>query len=324
MVRRLIALGGGVLVLILIVVAFRGCLQARKERAIKNFVSDAGAVMGESDQVGQDFFGLLDNSSGRSPLEYEAEVKSFRGASETLYDRAQNLDAPGELNGAKSALILTLQLRRNGLTEVGDNIGQALGEENAVDAQQAVADQMKLLVASDAVCSGVALPEIVTVVDQEGVAGGETTDIPCMFVPEPVEQWLDDSAISDAFSQVTGDTATTPGLHGLELVTTKVGDVDLTEGTPATVPSANPELTVEVTNGGESEETDVNVTAVVGGDELTASIPTVGAGETTEVNIPISPIPASGEQTTIEVTVEPVPGEELTDNNSASYTVTFE
>ena len=57
--RRLIAVGAGLLLLFIIVLGFRSCVQARKERAIKNFVSDVGSLMNESSQVGQDFFGLL-------------------------------------------------------------------------------------------------------------------------------------------------------------------------------------------------------------------------------------------------------------------------
>ncbi len=327
LVRRLIAAGGAVLLLILIVLGFRGCLEARKERAIKNFISDSGALMGESEQTGQDFFGLLNDSGGATALEYEAQIKSYRGASETLFERAQNLDAPDELADGKQSLVTTLQLRRNGLTEIGNQIGTALGQENATEAQQSIVDQMRLLFASDAVCTGVALPEIVDVAEKEGVTtdDGEPINLPCAFVADPPESWLELDKITESLSQVTGESTTaTPGLHGLELVSTSIGDTTLDPGVPATASSASAELVVEVTNGGESEETDVAVDVTVGDTELSETIPRIGAGETTEVKIPISPLPPSGEQSTVEVNIEPVAGEELTDNNSSTYTVTFE
>ncbi len=301
MMRRLVAVGAGGLLLILLVLAFRGCLDARKERAIRNFTSDVGALMAESEQVGTDFFGLLQDSGGRTALEYEAEVKSFRGASETLYDRAQELDAPDDLAKAKANLVLTLELRRNALTAIGNNIGPALGKENATDAQKAISDQMKLLFASDQVCTGVAVLEIARVTEEEGVsASGEApfTAEQCEFVPEPAEEWLDLTTVTDALGQVTGDEPSTSGIHGLEIVQTSIGGTQLLPDTDVTVSAADPTLTIEILNGGESEESDINVSVTVGDTDLPQTIPTIGAQESIELEIPITPVPSSGEQLT--------------------------
>jgi hypothetical protein len=42
------------------------------------------------------------------------------------------------------------------------------------------------------------------------------------------------------------------------------------------------------------------------------------------VRIPIEPDPPAGETLTLEVAVTPVPGEEIEDNNTETYQVTFE
>ena len=52
------------------------------------------------------------------------------------------------------------------------------------------------------------------------------------------------------------------------------------------------------------------------------SIETIGAGETSVVSIPLTPTP-SGEAT-LEVKVDTVPGEQVSENNEASFTVVFE
>ena len=52
-------------------------------------------------------------------------------------------------------------------------------------------------------------------------------------------------------------------------------------------------------------------------------IPQIGPGATQEAKIPITPKPATGSPVTINVTVQAVPGEQITDNNKATYTVTF-
>ena len=79
---------------------------------------------------------------------------------------------------------------------------------------------------------------------------------------------------------------------------------------------------MEVENQGESTENDVDVTVAAGGTELQESIESIGAAETGVVSIPLTPTP-SGE-TTLEVKVDTVPGEQVSDNNEASFTVLFE
>jgi hypothetical protein len=326
LVRRLIAVGFGVLFLILVVIAFRGCLNARKERAIKQFMSDTSSLVTESNNLGSDFFGLLNDPGGRTALEYGTQVKSYRGGAETQYSRAKSIGTPGEMSQAKQALVVAMQLRRNALGVIADNIDTALGKEGAIDAQKTISDQMKLLYASDQVVSGVLAPAAAAALSDAGISNGSFEPLPTTtFVPEPAEQWLDETKITDALSQVSGvSTATTPGTHGMALISTKIGDTQLVPGTPVTVPSANPTLNIDVQNSGDSEESDVVVDVTVGSTNLSQTIPRIGAGETQTVKIPITPLPNSGEQSSINVTIESVPGEQVESNNSSTYTVTFQ
>ena len=63
LVRRLIGVGVGVAFLILIVIGFRGCLEARSDRALRNYDSDVATIMQQSEQSGKDFFNLLNGST---------------------------------------------------------------------------------------------------------------------------------------------------------------------------------------------------------------------------------------------------------------------
>ena len=87
-----------------------------------------------------------------------------------------------------------------------------------------------------------------------------------------------------------------------------------TEGTP--------EVEVEVQNQGESTENGVTVSVTAGGNTLRESISTIPAGETASATIALTPAPKG--TVNLEVDVEPVPGEQVADNNKASYTVEFE
>src|SRR5215217_4712154 len=63
LVRRLIGVGVGLGFLILIVIAFRGCLEARSDRALRNYSSSVASIMQQSEQSGKSFFDLLNSPS---------------------------------------------------------------------------------------------------------------------------------------------------------------------------------------------------------------------------------------------------------------------
>jgi subtilase family serine protease len=79
---------------------------------------------------------------------------------------------------------------------------------------------------------------------------------------------------------------------------------------------------VQVQNQGESTENGVTVSVTVNGETLQQDISSIEAGATETVTIPLTPAPTG--EVTLEVEAEPVPGEEVSENNEASYTVVFE
>src|SRR5215208_4299802 len=113
LVRRLIGVGVGLAFLILVVIAFRGCLEARSDRALRNYDSDVATIMQQSEQSGTDFFQLLSSPSSSSSVDVQNQVFAQRDASSTLLDRAEGLDTPGQMDDAQSAVEQTLTLRRN-------------------------------------------------------------------------------------------------------------------------------------------------------------------------------------------------------------------
>ena len=146
---------------------------------------------------------------------------------------------------------------------------------------------------------------------------------PSKFLPD--DSWLDKTKVEDALGQVSGtSTSATPGVHGLGLIQTSANGQALTEGTAATISAGgSPELDVQVQNQGDSTETGVTVSVTVGGGQpIDQSISSIAAGETQTVKIPITPAPSG--QVKLDVEVQPVAGEQVTDNNKASYTVTFQ
>ena len=324
LVRRLIAVGGGLVLLFLFILGFRACLESRHDRALKTYVRDVQQITDESKQVSDDFFGLLENPRNLTPLDYESEIKSHRAAVESLTSRASGLDAPGGMGKAKQALVTTMDLRRDGLTAISDNVATALGKEKRQEATQKITDAMQSFQASDVVYARLSVPEMVNTLNREAVGG--VTIPTSKFLPSL--DWLELATVQEALGRVSGGQASTPGVHGVGLVQASIGGVVLEEGAANTVSSGGtPEISIQVQNQGESEETDVSVTvSITGGSspiDLDRPIARFGPGETATVTIPISPRPPSGRQVTVNVEVAPVPGEQVQDNNRASYTVTF-
>lgn len=319
--RRAIAVGFGVLILILIVLGVRGCLNARKERALENYGRDVAAIMDQSSQSAKSFFGLLEDPKSLSALDYENEIKGIRGAADSLLTRVENLDTPDEMSTGQRNLVLSLQLRSVALTEIADRIATALGAEGRERAIGAIANQMQTLLASDVVYRQLAKPEIERVLADEEIEG--VTIPESEFLPDL--GWLDETRIDSGLSLVSGATAAaTPGVHGLGLISTAANGSTLEEGVPVTIEAGGqPVLDVTVQNQGDSDESGVTVEVRVDeGQPIEETIDTIAAGETQTIQIPISPAP-SGE-VSLSVEVLPVPGEQVSSNNVATYTVTFQ
>jgi hypothetical protein len=208
LVRRLAAVGVGLLFLILIVVGIKGCLNARKERAIKDFGSNVSSLITESNQVGEAFFSGLGPTSSVDATEFGTQVKSYRSATESQYERLKSLSTPSEMANAKEALETTFELRRNAMGVIADNIDQAFAKEGAIDAQGNIADQMGLLFASDEVYTGIVLPEVDAAVKQQGISGFPTLPAPCTSTATPVTS-SGSSASSNGASSSSGSASST-------------------------------------------------------------------------------------------------------------------
>jgi CARDB protein len=323
--RRAVGVGVFIVILILIVLGIRGCLNARKQRGFENYVSDLNAIAAQSKQLSSDFFNRLNDPGNLTPLSFEAEVKADRGTAESLASRVDALSTPDELKSAQTELSLAFQLRRDALTGIADNISTALGKQGRVGAVNAIAGYMQYFLASDVLYQR-AQAQIDAGLQDQGINEKAPDSI---FLTDP-QRWLDPLQVSSALALVSGGKQASSGTHGLALyqTTVKPGNVSLDPNSPATISgSGPPEVDVQVQNQGDSEETDVGVSFQLTGGSQTisgeATIPRIAAGGIETASIPIQPAPDTGTQLTLEVTVQPVPGEQIADNNRSTYQVTF-
>ncbi len=329
MVRRTIAAGAGLIVLILLVLGVRGCLDARKERAIEDYADNAGVLVRESNGQSKELFALLEGSgSPDQAVDAQSKVNGFSVQSASIADRARELDVPDEVSNAQRYLLETLEFRRDGLARIADELPNALGDESRREGSEGVARQMQVFLASDVIYAGRFRPSLTEVLKDNDISG--VTVPASAFIPDI--EWLQPERVADAISEVRtgkpGDDSASGGLHGNGLVGVALGGVALVPGDSATVPvSGDLSFEVQVANQGDSTETDVNVKVTVGeGDDasdLEGPIDTIAAGETKAVTIPFDERPPTGQAVPIRVEVEAVPGEEKTDNNAQTYSVIF-
>jgi CARDB len=323
LVRRLIGVGVGLAFLILIVIGIRGCLEARSDRALRNYDSDVATIMQQSEQSGRDFFNLLNSTGGTSSsLDAQQEVLRQRDTSQTLLDRAHDIGVPGQMHDAQTAVIQTLTLRRDALSSIAQNVTQATARTQTTNAVKAISDAMGSLYASDVLWTQIGKPEIQNVLDDEGIDGAPLPN--GRFMPANATDFLNQTTLVTKLNALTGQTtSTTGGTHGLQLDSTTVGGQTLTPDSTNTVPSDSQEIDIAVTNSGDSDETGISVSVTLGGTQLTGQLQALSAGEQGTIKIPLTTKPTAGTETTLQVVVNPVQGEQLTQNNQSSYTVVF-
>jgi len=321
LLRRGLALGGGLLLLILIVLGIKGCLDARKDRALSDYARNVSQIVEETNQTSKAFFAKLDEPGGLSVTEFVNQVSADRSAMDGYAGRIDGLSAPGDMSHAQNALELVYELRASAMDKIADEMSTALGDVGSEKATLSISKQMQTLLSADVLYESVVRPEINGVLESNGIDGD---DVPKgAFLPEGTK-WLEESAVSSALESVSGSSsATTGGIHGLGLIGTSINGTELTaESTTSVLSEGTPEVEVQVQNQGGSTENGISVSVSVGGSTLSGTISSIAAGETETALIPLASAP-SGE-VTLEVDVATVPGEKVSDNNKASYNVLFE
>jgi hypothetical protein len=330
MVRRTIAIVGGVIVLILLVLLVRSCFNARKENAIKDYANNSAELLRASKVEGDGLFQLLQGEGGADrTTAIINQLNGYRAESATLVDRANRLDVPGDLNDAQNELLSVLELRRDGLADITDALRVALGDQNRREGSDDVAKQMQVFLASDVVDTLRYRKDLYDVLNEHDLSA---PDLPKKgFVPDI--EWLQPDFVADQVNALRtgsgGGGTATPGLHGNGIAAVSLGGVALAPGASGTSVQLTENLAfeVQVQNQGENTENDVTVTVTVGdggdADEREKTIDTIAPGEIQTVTIPLDKQPATGQNIPIKVTVKPVPGEQKTDNNTQESSVIF-
>jgi hypothetical protein len=332
--RQAVGLGALIVLAFVIVLGFKGCLDSRKDNALKDYNRNVTAVINDSDQsVGKPFFQRMSNGA-RNSQSLQVQINQLRLAADDDVKRAKAFAVPGDMGPAQRNLELVLNLRAEGLAKIADQIPGALGRgQTSEDAINKIAGEMQNFLSSDVVYAVRVAPLIKDALDKNGVKGQQIAG--SRFMTDV--SWLAPATVATRLGKSAGSTSSTsgtvaPGLHGHGLVGTSIGAVALNPEAPGVVNrvpwSSNPTITVKFANQGDNDESNVKVSVSVkatGGKAIPAT-KTIGqtkAKTESTVNIPLGAAPPAGAPTTLSVLIAKVPGEKKTDNNRSSYTVIF-
>jgi hypothetical protein len=332
MLRRVIGIGGAIVLLLLFGFGVKSCRDASKEQAFKDYNRDVGALVQESDDESKGLFDLL-NKGGQTPVELQNAVNGYASSAAQLVDRANNADHPGELDSAHRYLVETLEFRRDGLRGIANELPAALGDRGQ-EAVTGIAGYMQDFLASDVIYRQRFYPRLQDALRKEGLL--DTEKPPQSQFLDGVD-WLVPATVGDRITRIasggggtSGSGSVAPGLHGTGLGTVTVqpgGQVLAAGGTTQIKTAPNLSLEVQVMNQGENDEKNVKVRVTISGAgkkiELEETLPQIAAGQTKTVSVPLSSTPPAGRGVTIAVEILPVPGEEKTDNNKASFPAIF-
>jgi hypothetical protein len=326
-VRQAAFVGVFLLLAIVVVLGVKGCVSSQKENALKSYNRDVTSVITGSDRdVGQAFFKLLGNGSQRGQ-DLQVQVNQLRLAADEDARRARNFDVPDEMKAAHDKLLLTLDLRAEGLRKIAADLPTALGRgQPARTAVGRIAGNMQYFLASDVVYKARVAPLVKEGLDDAGVTGQRIADSQFMGNVS----WLSSTFVAQQIGASAGapNQPPAPGLHGHGLTSVAVGDNTLQPSPVVNRVPATGRVAFHVTfqNQGDNDENDVRVTVTVRGSGKTITarktVAQTKAGSAAEVDIPLGQTPPIG-TATVNVAVSPVRGEQKTDNNRQNYTVIF-
>jgi hypothetical protein len=321
-----------ILAVVLLVVGLRGCASSGKHAKYQGYIQDVRAIAKRSNQIGTDLNSAL-SATGIKESDLEAKVSSLAAQEQQEVAQAVQLKPPGPLQIEHDHLIEVLKLRASGLSRLADAFRQTATARNANTSGRLIADQARLLVASDVNWDFYFKEPTRLELQKQHIS--DIGNVPSStIIPNP--ELASTQAMTQVWRRVHGAaTGGTPsGKHGSALISvTALPDGKKLKASGAAsdnqiTASTDLAFQVAVQDSGAFQEFNVGVTLTIQKSPkpivLRKKIDVINAGETKTVtftNINLTNL--FGLPTTVKVDVQPVPGETVTSNNSADYKVIF-
>ncbi len=327
MMRRRIAAGVGVLVVIALVLIVSAIIAGQKASALEQYDRELNQLARQSEQqVGKPLFVALTGAGGKQAIDVEQQINELQREARQIAAHARGVSVPGEMAEAQRNLLLALQMRAEALGKISARMHAALGGQ-AKTAAASIAGAMEILLASDVIWSQRVVPLTQEALAAGGIHGLTTAGSRSL----PNLGWLSSET---ALTRITGKNASelgrpAPGTHGDALTGVAVGGNAL-QAEPAVnhlAGGANPTFAVTFQNTGENSESNTKVVVSVTSAGKTVSgsdtVEKTEPGQTANAEVHLSGV-GTGVYSKIEAKIEAVPGETNLENNKAAYLAVFE
>ena len=321
-----------ILAVVLFVVLVRGCASNSKHDRYANYIGDVRRIAKDSTGIGKELNDTL-AATGIKESQLEAKLQGLAAQQQQEVAQARSVDPPGPLRVEHDHLIEVLQLRASALTRLAEGFRQTATAKDATTAGRLIADQARLLLASDVNWDVYFKEPTQAELERQNIRDiGGVPDSNVFPNPDLASTQAMMVVWQRVHGAATGGAAS--GKHGSALGPVKAlpdGKTLVAGGSASQneiTASTDLAFQVSVEDSGDFQEFNVGVTLTIQKSPkpivLRKKIPVINAGETKTVtftNIDINGL--FGLPTTIKVDVEPVPGETTTTNNSAEYRVIF-
>jgi hypothetical protein len=332
MVRRVGLAAVVIIAIILIAVLVNSCETSARNSALKDYNNSVASLNARSVQTGGNFFKVL--SGGTSdPTSLQQGLAQAAGDANTELNNAKGLSTPDEVKSAQQHFVDALQMRKDGMTNIANEVQPALQSQTSQNAVNTIAAEMARFYASDVLYKDYTVPQIVGALRAAGITvgglGGQQLNS-SQFLPSI--QWLDPTHVASVLHVTLPASAggqpqhIAPGAHGHAMQSVSVGGSTLsTLGTNSVPASPPPTFTCIFTNDGQNNETNVVVKVSVAGTSISGqtTIPQTVPGHQYTAQVTLSASPPTGTHT-VNATVEHVPGEKTFTHNTQTFQVTFQ
>lgn len=350
--RRLVLVG--VAIVLLLIGGYwyvQRCQRSEEVDAYKSYVRSANAVTAQANRVAT----KLEDSflkQGQTAAQFQTDVNEISKNQQAVVTAAGGLKAPGSMNELQARLLEAQQLRLNGLQGMAKALPAAFQGANGnvtVDKAGVISQLFSRVLSGDVVYSDSFKGPAVKLLDDQNISGVALDD--SQFVGTNLLSFVDPKTMAARLTSIAGggggpDPAVTPecqadptadgcaptgttatGLHGTSIETVTISGMtlsanDVTE--VSTDPDNQNSIVVAIKNGGDFQETQVEVQAFVDSEQVgdTGTIAVFDSGTTANVTFKFEPLFNKAKQS-VKIVVKPVAGEENTANNSRTYQVIF-
>jgi hypothetical protein len=316
-----------ILAAVLLVVLIQGCANDSKRSSYASYMERVSGIAARSQQIGTSLNQTL-TATGIKETQLEARIRGLAAQEAQEANQARSIDPPGPLRREHAHLIEILQLRQSALGRLADAFRNTATAKDANVSGRTLAEQIRLLVASDVNWDFYFREQTVNELKKQGITGVNVPDSTVIANPDLAST----QAMATVWQRIHGAaTGGTPGgNHGSALVSvTALPDGKRLDPNAENTITASTDLAFQVVveDSGDFQEFNIQVTLTIAKSPTSIvkrkKIDIINAGEEKTLTFTDLGPPPFGVPTTVKVDVQPVPGEKTTTNNSAEYRVIF-